>query len=690
MNRIFSIAARHWKPVVAVNALIFSIAAFNILNSEKSWNAYAQLILPSTTTDLNADLGTLGQLRGGQGLIVSQQIDSRQTLSSIMTSDEVVRLVWESDPEREEFGRLGAYKGLFEVTPSATTTVISIASKGHTPELAQDRLERLIQSFQNRLNSLRQSDAEQRLAFVEEELLKAEISLSQSENNLANFQEATSLVDVDTQARTLTESINTLNLARGNLMAQYVASQTRVQSLSSQLGQNPMQAIQALQLAEDPMYQAVLTGLSEIETSLVTAQSQFTDEHPAVQGLLFQQNELFQRQNELVGEAATRVAGVDTTIGVNRANLIRELILEESATQALEQQAIETGQQLEELVGQLREIPASRSRLGELQRQFDIAEGVYTGIIAQIQATRVNAFSTYPSVQILDTPSADPRPESSLKLIALGAIVASLFSTAALILFLESRNPLLSRKDLEQVDFEILGAIPHLHGFSNSVDHRLENSIALQRLATAITMLATPKNRLIIGSPTSNEGKTVITLGLGLVLSDLGFKVLMVDADFQENGLGRRLGLAESLGYDGAKPVGVRNKLDVIQIPIVREGVSEFISSGKLERYLDQLQESGEYDYVLIDSTSFDIANDLTLMTRVVSHVLLVVRPGTSYRDSFYETIEYLSRHGGKVAGITLNDVQGQPAAREREESVIPVKSLQKYTNSTERNRFQK
>jgi len=72
---------------------------------------------------------------------------------------------------------------------------------------------------------------------------------------------------------------------------------------------------------------------------------------------------------------------------------------------------------------------------------------VYKGIIAQIQQGNTNPFNVHPNVQILDEPTIDPKPlVPSRRLIAYGGILAAIFGSMALILFLETRNPLLSPK----------------------------------------------------------------------------------------------------------------------------------------------------------------------------------------------------------------------------------------------------
>lgn len=664
MSGILATIFRHWQPVLAFNAAILAIASLNVLSLEDTWTSRAKLILPNTTTELNADLGTLGDLSGGEGLIFSQQVDSRQILSTIITSDDSVKRVWETDPEYAEYPRLDVYKGLFEVTPDTTSTIIAVSAEGSTPELASQRLEALIASFQKRLNELRKDDETQRTQFIEAELAKAEQELTEAQRNLVAFQQETNLVNSDSQSNQLVAAIQELSITQGNLVAQATAGQAEVQMLSARLGQTPDQAIRSLRLGENQGYQAVLQELSDVEASLVEAQALFTENHPAVQTLLDQRQQLREQQAYYINLAAANVEGVNISIGENYAELIQQLVTVESQTQALRQQAQVIQNQLNQFTSELRRLPAAQARLLELQRQYNIAEGAYNGLVAQLTANKLNAFSTYPSVQVLDQPIADPKPSGpGAKPIALGALLASIFGSAAIILFLEKRNPVLATRDLQEVQLPVLGSIPRLKPTAlNIAHHELDSVIEFQRLASTVSMMELPNRSLLITSAASGEGKTTATLGLAVALSTLGFRVLVVDGDFHKAGLSQQLGYSKQRLLESESPVSVRPNLDLLPLFPSDGKIIEFVARGKFEEALNLARATGNYDYVLVDSAPVSLSSETGLMASVLTNVLFVVWPGTSNRYPFRNSIEQLERVKSQIIGLVVNRVAAEPS----------------------------
>lgn len=287
MNRIITIAVRHWKPIFGLNLILLAIASHSALSTPKVWTAQAALILPNTTSELNADLGPLGQISGGNGVVFSQQLNPLKILSEIITSNDALKLVWEKDPEKELYPRFSTYKSLFSVSPQSESTIISLSVSGSSPELAHARAAALIDAFQQRLNELRQDDANRRSQFMEKDLEQARRNLRLAQTALTQFKTSSNLVSSEDQTQQLVESINTFNNERVQALSQAQASAAKVEVLSRRLEMTPEQAVRSLSLGENQDYQFVRQKLSEVEANLVETRGRFTDEHPQVQDLLF-------------------------------------------------------------------------------------------------------------------------------------------------------------------------------------------------------------------------------------------------------------------------------------------------------------------------------------------------------------------------------------------------------------------
>lgn len=658
MNRIAKIVMRHWKLLLAWNVLVLGITAVNIKTTPRIWNSQAQLILPNVTNNSDADLGKLGSVRDG-GVVFSQQLNPLNILSSIAMSDYVIREVWEKDPEKDEFSRLSNFKKLFKVSPEKESTVISLNVESSSPELAAQRANALIAAFRNRLQELRLDEAQQRSQFMQNEVKQALQKLLVTQKALSEFRESSNLVNSDEQTKEIIAAMNTLSTEQAQAIAEAQASQARVRMLSSRVALSPAAAVGSVRLKELKEYQLIRDKLSEVEVALVEARGKLTTDHPQVQDLQYQQNVLRNRLQQYVTDSTGNVAGVDNAIGENTAGLAEQMILAESQAMGMQEKAQQLQPAIDKLAAKLNSLPEKQGKLLELQRQYDIAEGVYNGVVAQAEQSKLGAFSAYPSVQILDQPTIDSKPTGpKLRLMILGALLASGFGSAAIALFLENRNPLLSPKDIQQTNIPVFASVPYIKNISGKLD-QIGGEIEFQRLASAVSLMQLDSGRLMIASANTGEGKTTTILGLANALISLGFKVLIVDGDFRKAELSQSLGYQPQTNWDSRFTQNqVRPNLDLLSVSIAEDKISEFVARGEFEQYLNYVQANGKYDYVLVDSSPVTLTPEAALLAKVISKVLFVVRSTTSHRNCFYDSIEQLTRHKAEIAGLVVNGVE--------------------------------
>ena len=424
----------------------------------------------------------------------------------------------------------------------------------------------------------------------------------------------------------------------------------------------------SLRLGENKEYQAIREKVGAVETALAEARGKYTNDSPQVQSLLQQYQELIRERNYRIATVIPNpTAGMDLTLGGNgskdsRIEMIAELIRTQTTARGLQQQAAQLQNQINKLNTELSFISTNQSQFLDLQRKYEIAEGVHKSVIAQIQQVNTNPFNVYPNVQTLDQPIIDPKPLKPKRwLIALGGILAAVFGSVALTLFLESRKPLLSSKDLQQVEFPVLVRISRLKRPDMERDLEADIEIDFQRLASSISSLKLENHRLMVTSSTFGEGKTTVTLGLALALVNFGFRVLVVDGDLQQAQMSRRLKHPHTKANANHSLVHVSPGLDFMPAPAIpKDKIAEFFARGSFERHLSIIQDSGCYDYVLVDSAPIGLTIEPTLMSAVVRNVLFVVRPGVSDRDSVMDGFEQLTQHNARIVGLVINGVESQ------------------------------
>ncbi|MDJ0733591.1 MAG: AAA family ATPase [Nostocaceae cyanobacterium] len=656
MAKITTIGQRHWKALLAWNAFIILAAMGAASRYPSVYTAKTQLIMPGTGGNLNANLGVLGSLRNGSPNFYSSQFNALKLQLSFLSSDTLMRQAWEKDPEKSEFTSLSQYKSLFSIALDEETSIISVYITGSTQEVAQARANALLEAYQKRLRELRQNNKTTRQQFSQSELETAKKKLQKLQLALTNFKQSTGLVDAELQTQGIVQSINQLSNAQAEALAQAEYSQKQVIALSNRLNMAPPEAINSLSLGENQDYQFVRGKLAELEADLLKKRNIYTDEHPSVQMLLQEREQLLRKQQNYVAQASGGNK-IDTTVnGQGRGSLIQRLVLAESEASAQRQRAQQIQTQLNNLRTKLKSIPSQRAKLIELQQQVEIAEGVYKGFVAQVQQTNIDAFDAYPNVQVFEPPTVGSRPRNpKLMLVILNALLAAVIGSIASVLLLERRNPLLSPKDLQRFKFPMVVSIPQIRNSLMRWQFANDTELEFQRLASAISLQPLNNRRLLISSAIEGEGKTTVTLGLATALVELGFRVLVVDADFRQQELSRCLNSCLLKGND--LPMRIQQNLDFLAMPTLsyQGNTLEMVKRGRFEMALAAAESDADYDYVLIDSAPISLTSETLLMSAIVPNVLFVVRPGTSYSSSVNYSLEQLTTHKAEVVGLVVN-----------------------------------
>ena len=722
MNHNLNVIRRHRNPLLVVNLLIIgaTLLSATVLAEKFSppvWKAKAKFNVPNTGGNLSADLGTLGSINDSS-IGFSKEVNPLQIQSTIMTSDAVINKALEKDPERDEFSNLNSFKGLFVVEPLPQSTVIAIEARGSNSDLATVRAKNLALAYQERLNELRYADADFRQEFTQKEFREAQDNLQKAQEELAEFRRATGIIDPNAQSQQLVASIDELKTKLTLLKSEAEGGQTKAAIAANYFDTTPEQAIQLLNLVENQEYQQARQKLTQAETELSDARSQYQDSSPQVQNLLSKREQLTQELEQKIGAIVPGVEPQElVTLGNSGSNKRLDLIAESLASQAdsqgLQRQTVQIQSQIDRLTDELNNISANKAKLAELERKHDIAEGVYKGIVAQSNRSKIDNFNSYPNVQLIDGPILDPEPETpSKKLILLGGVMASLFGSVSLVLFLESASPLLSPKDLVALEFPILFSVARLkqpnlnwnttrrlkQGSDNDLPSSLPDAATylsstqlplyedgkvvenwqnssftqreFERLATIFSSLTLDNRRVMITSATAGEGKTTVTLGLAIALRKLGYRVLVVDGDLQKSSLSQHLGVSPEASANCANCVEVSfpdnadYQLDLMPAPTVpTTETARFFTKGRFERSLDRLQAEEDYDYVLVDTPPVNLTNEAMLMAPIIGNVLFVVRPGTSDRHAVMDSLEQLKLHKAQIQGLILNAVDSSSSS---------------------------
>lgn len=185
-------------------------------------------------------------------------------------------------------------------------------------------------------------------------------------------------------------------------------------------------------------------------------------------------------------------------------------------------------------------------------------------------------------------------------------------------------------------------------------------------LRTNLEFSGSDKRAIVLTSSTPNEGKSTVSLGLALSLSESGKRVLLVDADLRKSVLIGRHKVTESVkglshylsGQAQLSDVICGTQEDnmfVIFAGIIPPNPSELLGS---ERFAELIRRTkNDYDYVIVDAPPLGSVIDAAVIAKACDASVLVVAASTvSYK--FIRTVKsQLEKTECPILGVVLNKV---------------------------------
>ncbi len=171
---------------------------------------------------------------------------------------------------------------------------------------------------------------------------------------------------------------------------------------------------------------------------------------------------------------------------------------------------------------------------------------------------------------------------------------------------------------------------------------------------------------IVMTSAFPNEGKTATAANLAVVLSQLGRRVLLVDADLHKSRLHEvfqipnRLGLVSVLA-EGIEPSRAIVKTSVPGVFLVPSGPeapnpSGLLASDDMRKFLELA--ATNFDHVIVDSPPVLPVSDTLVFAQQTDGVVLCVRGGSTAREHVRRARDRILRSGVPIVGVLINALQ--------------------------------
>jgi len=265
-----------------------------------------------------------------------------------------------------------------------------------------------------------------------------------------------------------------------------------------------------------------------------------------------------------------------------------------------------------------------------------------------------------------------PRPtRNAILAIFLGLILG--VGLAFLVEYLD--DTLHTREDFEKYyDTSIIGEIPHIAEESLPLNHiiyfEMPQHPAVEGYRTLRTNLQflnlEGKTRTILfTSAGPEEGKSTVMVNLGAALSEMGKKVLLIEADLRKPVLDRYFKVSHGKGISGVlagnvpleeavQPTGYNN-LYVMVAGVKPPNPAELVASEAMRSVLDNVKRFA--DFVLVDSPPVLAASDSMALAPMVDGVIIMAGYSKAVRDDARRTRELLRKVEARILGLVINNI---------------------------------
>lgn len=522
----------------------------------------------------------------------------------------------------------------------APTNVADVRFLWNNPYQATTFVGYLMRDFIQSQLAWKTESASNTETYISQQLQKISAALAQADQSQASYQSQTGIVDVTTNAQTVSNQLAAYQTQRSTLLLQQEALQQLVSSVSQEKSNiNPYLISQA----SDPVLSTLSETLADAEVKLDSQEAEFTSQSTEVR----QQVATIDR----IEDAIKTLLQNDEALAVKNLANIDSMIAQYQA--------------------ELKSIPAESLQVGQLSRSSDVLGTLYALLMQKEEEAEVSKAATIEDTRIISPPelplsSIAPRPTITvLSGLLLGLIIGTGFVMPRRALSGSFRSDNEVRREVPVAVFGIIPRIARKHTRRNIFAPKATSAFAESFRFLRYNLYEFPcehKSRVVlVASAASGDGKTMIAANIAKVLADDDKRVLLVDADFHAGCLHEPLKLPRGPGFsewliEGKRPqllTAPNESFQVLPTGAYPKSPNELLNSKRPDLIFQILRE--EFDFIIVDSPPLPTYSDTLPLARQADIILSVVSIGHTSRGTFASHCEMIEGLDA-LTGIVINN----------------------------------
>lgn len=693
----WQILKRRWLPALAIFASVVALTAYSTLKEKAVYEAEGKLLFKKTTpgsalTELGKELGQLTPA-AEQSNPLTTEIELIRSVESV---EKTINRLQLKDAKSE---RLKAKIFLKNLTVASIrgADILTVSYKDKKPKIAADVVKNIMDLYIDNNQKVNRLEAVSVRQFIERKLPHSDNNMRKAAAELRKFKEDNKVVNLEQEASSAVTVMAGLESQIDQAQSDLIKANSQSKAFEDELQMNPQQALAASTLSQSSNVQEALKEYKQIERQLAIEQNRYVESSPIITRLQTKKatmKALLDKQIQQVLGGQQPLQNQSLQIGEVKPQLIEEFIKVDVQRQGLAERVTILSNALAGYKQRVKVLPKLEKEQRELERKLKEAEADYEELQKKLQQIRITENQQVGNARIIQRPSVPEEPVVSRKklLLVSGSLLGTLLAIAAAML-LESQDK--SVKTIEEAKelfgFTLLGVIPdHRKSENNSWLNLLRFKSAAQdsepssrqivvkdtphtNISAAYRMLQanlrflssdTELKVIVVSSSLPQEGKSTVAANLAATVAQLGRKVLLVDADMHRPvqhqiwELPNQVGLSNVIvGQAELKSsiAQVMDNLEVLSCGVIPPNPMALLDSQRITSLIKQF--SANYDLVIVDAPSLNVAADALILGKKADGILLVVRPGLLDSGNVAFTKDLLKKSSQYVLGMVVNGV---------------------------------
>jgi len=532
------------------------------------------------------------------------------------------------------------------------TRIIDVMVKDKSPERAQKMTKAFVDEFQNLIREQNAATAAKAKKELEQQAAAQLKRVMAAEDALQDFREKNAGMSLEEPAEgkgapeKKLDELNRLLSASVNALIEKKSEYDQLQKISKN---EPEKILEIGEYSTQDYIQKLLTARGVAETEFYRAKNQFGLSHPSY----------LKAKSNLDG-LTSQVRNTALKVGQAISNSYqRAKDNEDQLNAAVREQKLH-----------VLDVTKLRKEFTALSRSVDAAYGTYQSLLDRVNQTDVTAGIDETVIRVFSEPMVPSKPISPKKKItvALAGIFGSFLGLTLVIGIGLMDRTMHNRKQVEAtLGIPVLTAIPKAFDACWNLKEsimvtREPFSLVSEGIRSLRTALSSHSPRsVLITSAAPGEGKSFCSANLAVLQANMGYRTLLVDADF------RKPKMAEiftdplfgefhegALATQGRCQETVYPNLYLISCGQFTAPTGEPMNS---EHFAAMLWEAySSFDCVIVDTSPVGAVSDGLSYSRHVDAVVLVVRAGQTPAGSARDALSELKRMRAPIVGCVLND----------------------------------